>query len=196
MIVKKGLSLIELIMVIAIIAVLAGSSSWIMAYTVKNSVFIPNQLNMDKLANDALDIMVEGNVVRSKVSDTIISGSNGLRFARVISAISANQLTFINQQGITVIYRWDTGTNQLYRTVGLVPEAIIPAYISSLPGATISGKSGVMFTYYDSADVVTATPANVRRIRMILIAKSGTGLYNDWEGQSEQATAIAVKRLQ
>ena len=196
MIVKKGLSLIELIMVIAIIAVLAGSSSGIMAYTVKNSVFIPNQLNMDKLANDALDIMVEGNVVRSKVSDTIISGSNGLRFARVISAISANQLTFINQQGITVIYRWDTGTNQLYRTVGLVPEAIIPAYISSLPGATISGKSGVMFTYYDSADVVTATPANVRRIRMILIAKSGTGLYNDWEGQSEQATAIAVKRLQ
>jgi hypothetical protein len=31
---------------------------------------------------------------------------------------------------------------------------------------------------------------------MILIAKSGTGLYNDWQGLSEQASSVSVKKFQ
>lgn len=172
-------------MLLLIIAVLAASTSWLMALAVKNSVFIPNQLNMDKLSADALNIMAEGD-----------GQAKGLRFARVISAIAVNQVTFINQDGVTIIYRWDTGTDKLYRKIGAAAEALIPSYSSNMTGVTLSGKSGTLFTYYDSADAVTATAADVRRIRMILIAKSGTGLYNDWQGQSEQATSVAVKKLQ
>lgn len=185
MILKKGFTLIELIVVIAIIAVLAASSSWIMAYTVKNSVFIPNQLNMDKLANDALNFMINGD-----------NTFRGLRFARVVTAITANQVNFTDQNGTAIYYRWDTGTNKLYRKIGAAAEIQIPSYASNMTGVTISGKSGTMFTYYDSANVVTAVAANVRRIRIILIAQSGSGLYNDWQGQSEQATSVALKKLQ
>jgi len=181
----RGFSFIELIMVIAIIGVLSGAGAWIMGYTVKNSVFIPNQLNMDKLANDALEIMIEGDVQ-----------ARGLRFARIISGIAANQITFINQDNLTIIYRWDTGSNKLYRKIGAAAEAAMPAYASGLSGVTLSGKSGALFTYYDASEAVTATAANVRRVRMIVIAKTGTGLYNDWQGQSEQASSIAVKKLQ
>ena len=172
-------------MVIAIIGVLAGAGAWIMVYTVKNSVFVPNQMNMDKLANDALDIMIEGD-----------GQTHGLRFARVISAIASNQVTFINQDSVTIIYRWDTGLNKLYRKIGTAAEVVMPAYASTLASVTLSGKSGTLFTYYDANEAVTATAANVRRIRMILIAKSGTGLYNDWEGQSEQASSVSIDRLQ
>jgi len=35
----------------------------------------------------------------------------------------------------------------------------------------------------------------VRRIQINLIAKSGSGLYNDWQGSSTQATSIAVDRF-
>jgi prepilin-type N-terminal cleavage/methylation domain-containing protein len=181
----KGFTLIELIMVISIIAILAGSGAWLMANTVKNSVFIPNQLNMDKLANDALEMMIEGD-----------AQARGLRFARVISSLAVNQVTFFNQDGLTIIYRWDTGLNKLYRKIGAGAEAIMPGYASSLAGVTLSGKSGTLFSYYDANEAVTATPANVRRIRMILIAKTGTGLYNDWQGSSEQASSIAIDRLQ
>jgi type II secretory pathway pseudopilin PulG len=181
----KGFTLIEAVMLILIIAVLAGSTSWIMALTVKNSVFIPNQLNTDKLASDALDVMIEGD-----------SQAKGLRFAKVVSAIAANQVTFTNQDNVVIIYRWDTVANKLYRKIGAAAEAPIPTYSSNMAGVTLSGKSGTLFTYYDSSEAVTAVAANARRIRMILIAKSGTGLYNDWEGQSEQASAIAIKRLQ
>jgi len=181
----KGFSFIELLMVIAIIGILSGAGAWIMGYTVKNSVFIPNQLNMDKLANDALGVMIEGD-----------GQARGLRFARVITGISASQVTFINQDGLAIIYRWDTGTNKLYRKIGAAAEVIMPAYASGLSGVTISGKSGTLFTYYDANEAITATAANVRRVRMILIAKSGTGLYNDWEGQSEQACSVSIDRLQ
>ena len=181
----RGFSLIELIMVIAIIGVLSGAGAWIMAYSVSNSVFIPNQMNMDKLANDALDIMIEGD-----------AQARGLRFARVISGIAVNQVTFINQDNVTIVYRWDTGLNKFYRKIGAAAEVAIPGYACSLASVTLSGKSGTLFTYYDANEAVTATAANVRRIRMILVAKSGTGLYNDWEGQSEQASSVSIDRLQ
>ncbi len=180
----RGFSFIELVMVMAIIGILAGAGTWIMGYTVKNSVFIPNQLNMDKLANDALEVMIEGD-----------GQARGLRFSRIISTIAANQVAFINQDGVAIIYRWDTSANRLYRKIGSAAETIIPAYASGLSGVTLSGKSGVLFTYYDANEALTSNAANVRRIKMILIAKSGTGLYNDWQGQSEQVSSVAVKRL-
>ena len=136
-------------------------------------------------ANDALDIMIEGD-----------GQAKGLRFARVISAIAVNQVTFVNQDSVTIIYRWDTGLNKLYRKIGAAAETVIPAYLSNLSGVTLSGKSGTLFTYYGANEAITATAVNVRRIRMILIAKSGTGLYNDWEGQSEQASSVSIDRLQ
>jgi len=86
--------------------------------------------------------------------------------------------------------------NKLYRKIGAAAEDIIPSYVSGAAGISLSGKSGDLFTYYDSSEAVTATAANVRRIRIILIAKSGTGLYNDWEGLSEQASSVSIDRLQ
>jgi len=181
---KRGFTFIEIIMVIAIIGILAGAGAWLMAYTVKNSVFIPNQLNMDKLVKEALDIMIEGD-----------KQAQGLRFSRVITTANANQVNFINGAGTAVYFRLDTGTSKLYRSINGAAEVAIPTY-SGTAGITMNGKSGTLFTYYDSTNTITSTAANVRRIQMILIAKTGTGLYNDWEGSSEQATSINVEKLQ
>lgn len=182
MIFKKAFSLIELLMVLAIIGVLAGSGAWLMSKTIKNSVFIPNQLNMDKLANDTLDIMIEGD-----------SQAHGLRFARVVSSIAANAISFTNQDGVLISY--SIISNKISRNIAGVENAI-PGYVSNLTGVTLSGKNGALFTYYDASNAVTATAAGVRRIEIKLIAITGTGLYNDWQGSSEKATSITVEKLQ
>ena len=183
---KKGFTLIELIMVISIVAILSVSGAYLMIYLVQNSVFIPNQLNMNMLASDALDIMVEGN-----------SQARGLRFSRIITAIDPYRVDFTDPAGQTISCRLDTVTNQLKRKIGANPETLIPYYQRS--GISMTGKSGRVFTYY-AGDESTITPpvgaANVRRITITLIAKTGTGAYINWEGQSEQSSSIAVKKFQ
>jgi len=183
MISRRSFTLIELLMVMAIIGILAGAGAWLMSNTVRNSVFIPNQLNMDKLTRDTLDIMVEGD-----------SQAHGLRFARTISSIAANSITFTNQDSAVIMY--SIVANKIVRSIAAGANTAIPGYAANLSGVTMSGKSGVLFTYFDGAGAVTATAADVRRVQINLIAKSGTGLYNDWEGQSDQATSITVKKLQ
>lgn len=181
---KRAFTLIELIMVIMIIGVLSVSGAWLMVYFVRNSVYIPNQLNTDMLASDALKIMIEGD-----------SSAKGLRFSRAITAIPSNyQMTFTNQDTQSISYRMDTGTNKLYRSINGALEAQIPYYAVS--GVSITGKSGALFTCYDANEAVTAVAANVRRIAINLITSTGSGSFDDWQGQSGQGSAIAVKKFQ
>ena len=178
------MTLIELVMTMLIIAILAGVGAWLMFYTIKNAVYIPNQLNMDKLAADALDIMIEGD-----------SQAKGLRTSRALTTAQANQVNFVNQDNWAIYYRLDTGTSKLYRSISSGPESPIPAY-SNVSGITLSGQSGTLFTYYDANEAVTSIAANVRRINMTLIAQTGTGSYANWQGKSQQSSSIATKRLQ
>lgn len=180
---KAGFTLIELIMVIAIIGILSISGAYLMVNLVRNAVFIPNQLNMDMLAYDSLEIMIEGD-----------SLAKGLRYSKYISAAADNQLTFADQSGRNISYKIDTGTNKLYRSIAGGAWVLIPYYLKS--GINITGKSSKLFTYYDSSNNTTSTPSSVRRIKVALIAETGTGSYSDWEGSSEQCSSIAVKRFQ
>ena len=186
---KKGFTFIEVFMVIAIVGILAGAGVWFLGNVVRDSVFIPNQLNMDKLASDTLDIMIDGDIQ-----------ARGLRFAKAISGtVTALQVTFINQDNLTIIYRWDNVANKLYRKIGAATEAVMPNYLPNSTAIVMTGIGGTLFTCYDVNDVSMALPAtgtNVRRIKINLIAKTDTGLYNDWQGSSEQTTSIAVERFQ
>jgi len=180
---RKGFTFVELLMVMAIIAVLAASGALLMRYVVQNSVYIPNKINMDMLASDALDIMIEGD-----------SQAKGLRTSRNITNIQDYQITFNNQNNQSVRYRLDTAANKFYRSINGGAEALFPYYVPA--GVTVTGKSNRVFTYYDANEVITNNPVNVRWITMTLIAQTGSGSFANWEGQSEQTSAVAVKRFQ
>jgi len=194
--ISRGFTLLELVIVIIIISIISVSGVWIMFSLIQGSVFIPNQLNMDMLAKQALDIMIEGDV-----RDLLYAyqGARGLLFSRAITNLADNNLTFINQDNKTITYRLDTATSRLYRDWDMdgdnvTDTELIPYYAAS--GITVRGKNNKLFTYYAVNETVTSVPANVRRIQISLIAKTGSGSFTDWQGQSAQNSSIAVYKFQ
>ena len=183
---QNGFTLIEAIMVMAIVAVLAVPGAYLMTYLIRNAVYIPNQLNMDMIASDALGIIIDGD-----------SQAQGLRTNRVLTNIQDNDITFINQNNQTIRYFIDMLANPtvLSRSINGGAATRIPYYVPA-SGVNIVGKSSKLFTYYDTTGVVTNNPANVRWITTGLIARLGTGQYSNWEAQSDQSSSVAVKKYQ
>ncbi len=180
----RGFTLIELIMVIVIIGVLSAAGLSMLMPFMQNGVFIPQQMNADMVVTDALEIMIEGD-----------NQARGLRFSRALTTIQDYQIIFINHDSQTVLYRLDTAVNKLYRSINGGAESVIPGYVAA-SDLSLFGKSSRLFTFYDANEVVTAVPNNVRWITMTMIGRTGSGLYSDWQGQSEQSSAIAVNRFQ
>ena len=179
----KGFTLIELTVALVIVVILARAGSFLLTNLVQDGVFIPGQLNTDMISMDILQMIVEGD-----------ASAQGLRNSRSMTSIAANDLTFVNQDSVTIRYRLDTGTNRFYRTIGAGAETLFPYYLPS--GVNVIAKGGSLFTYYDSTETVTATAANVRWITIGLIVRVGGGSFNNWEGQSDKMTSVSVPKMQ
>lgn len=176
---ESAFTLVELIMVMAIIGLLAFPGTLLMVNLMHNSVFIPNKMNMDMIAEEALNTMIEGD-----------SRAGGLRFSKAITKAQDNQITFINQDNQSITYRLDTAANMLYRKIDANPEEPLIYYASS--AIDINGKLNRLFSYYDANESNTNDPALVRRLKITLISKIGSGSYDDWQAQSEQSSSIKV----
>lgn len=183
---KNGFTIIEFVVVIVIVAVLSLAGAHMMTFMIQSTVFIPSELNMDMVAADAMDTMIEGD-----------ARYRGLRFSRgVIDVPQPYQVTFENQDGFYISYRVDTVANKLYRSIAGLPggDELIPYYASSA-GASLMGKDGKVFTYYDANGDVTGNAGDVRRIDISIISMAGSGAFEDWQGQADLSSSIAVKRF-
>jgi len=185
MIKNKGFTLIELVMIMLIIGILAGVGSSIIISTVKDLMYAPKNLNMDMLSQDAMDKIIEGDNL-----------AKGLRFNKQITAISANSITFIDQDSKTVIVTLNTGTNKLTRTINALADNTFLYYQSPSDIGFFVGRNAATFLYYDSAGAVTATAANVRRVEINFIARTGTGNFSDWQGKAELSSSIKTSKFQ
>lgn len=176
-----GFTLIEAVMTVLIISIVTVGGLYLMPQVLKNTFYLPNQVQADMVAASALEIMVEGD-----------KEACGLRFSKEITTAGANNVIFTDQNGGAMQFRLDTGTGLLYRKIGGGAEAVIPYFMPA--HMTFSGVSGSLFSYYDASNVSTAVVADVRRIDIQLTAKTGTGSFDKMEGQSRQSTSIKVNR--
>jgi len=181
----KGFSLIELVIAILVIGVIAAVGGSILIFTLQHAMYTPNKLSMDLLASDAMDKITDGD-----------SAAKGLRFARQITAVAANSLTYIDQDGKTVVVTLNTGTNQLARTINAAADNNFLRYQSGAGISIVVGRNSALFLYYDSGGNITAVPANVRRIEINAKALTGSGSFAGRQGQSEFSTDVYVPKYQ
>lgn len=176
---QKGFTLIELVMIILLTGILAMSGYHLMNFVVGNTFFLPNQVQADLVAAEAMEILVEGD-----------DQAKGLRFCKAVVTASANQIVVTNQDDQTITYNLSGGS--LFRTIAPGAAVMIPYFKAG--DMTLSGVGGALFTYYDSAEAVTAIPANVRRIKIDLKAQNGTGSSDKYEGYSQQSSSVKVNK--
>jgi len=181
----NGFTLVELVMVILIVGIMAVVGSSIIYSVVQDLMYAPKNLNMDMLAQDAMDKIIDG--------DNLVEG---LRFSQKITAIAANSITFTDQNENTVVITLDTGTNRLTRSINAVADNSFLYYQSPSDVGIFTGRNGALFLYYDSAGAVTATAANVRRVEVNFIARTGTGNFSDWQGKAELSSSIRTSKFQ
>ena len=181
---RKGFTLIEAVMVMAIIAIISVSGAYLMLYLVQNSVFIPSKLNVDMVGEDLMDIMIEGD-----------SKAKGLRFSTFIGWARPEGVEFRNSDGQRIRFRWDIDNEKIYRTIDIGAEEIVPYYADNISVVGIAGARPI-FTYYDENEDPPASPLDTRRIKIEFKALSGSGNYRDWQGESIQSSSIAVRRFE
>lgn len=178
--VKRGFTLVELVLVMVIIMALSVCGSYVFFFLVQNGIYIPQQLNTDMLLSGALNVMVEGS-----------AATTGLRSSRSISEALGNQVSFYSQNNELIRFRLNTATGQMLQSINNGAETALGGYLPA--GVTFRGKSGRVFQYFDVNETVTTVPTAVRRIEISLIAVTGSGNFADWEGQSEMVTAVTVR---
>jgi len=184
MINKKGFSLVEMAMVITILAIVFAVSSSMVIFVVQDLIYSSNVLNMDMLANAALDEISYGDNL-----------AGGLAFSQQITASAVNSVTFTDQSGRTVIITLNTGTNKITRTINAVADNNFLYYGARSGINFVVGKNGQMFTYYDSTDTTTATAANVRRVEINFIVRSGAGNFTNWQGSVERSSSVSTPKF-
>ncbi|HNX68516.1 MAG TPA: prepilin-type N-terminal cleavage/methylation domain-containing protein [Candidatus Omnitrophota bacterium] len=179
---QSGFTLIELVMVTLIAALLVVGGLHILGFVTKTTFYLPNQVRADTLAADALEILTEGDKT-----------AKGLRFCKAVTTAGANQVIVTNQDDQTIEYRLTAG--KLYRKIATGADALVPYYMPA--DMTIAGVGGSLFTYTDASDAPLTqpvTPANVRRIKVDLIAKNGTGSSDTLDGTSTQSSSVKVNK--
>jgi prepilin-type N-terminal cleavage/methylation domain-containing protein len=186
-----GFTLIELVMVILITALLSVAGVHIMQFVVRNSFYLPNQVQADLVAAEALEIIVEGD-----------DQAKGLRFCKAVTTAEANRIIVTNQGVLTnldnqtITYNLSGGV--LYRTIAPGAATKIPYFMAADMTITGSGAGGALFTYYGVNDTLLTQPvtaANVRRIDINLIAQNGAGSSDKYEGTSHQDTSVKVYNI-
>jgi len=150
--IRNGYTLVESLMVIVIIAVIAGMAAIILSAGMRGYFAAKPVISMADKANVAMT-----QVMRE------------LHGAQSISALGATSVTFVNQLGESVVINV-SGTT-LQRNVGGGGAEPLCTDVSSLT-----------LGYYDQALAVTAVPASVRYITLAFTLSQGTYIYSLMSG--------------
>jgi len=194
---KNGATLIELIMVIAVVSILAATTSGILLFFIRLFVYSPAQLETQKIAQVLNHTMIEGT-----------PDVRGIRYTRAVLDATAVQYSYTYgyptaADQLSVRFRWDSTDDQIFRSTSTdggstwSTEEVIPPYTPA--ATTVDGKdvAGTIFTYKKSneADWTPGVDAlgDIARLVLAINVKTGTGNFDIFEGSANLTTSVEIK---
>ena len=108
------------------------------------------------------------------------------------------KLTFTDPNDQSITLQWKSGTNRARRKVSGESWQIIPSYIGDDVEVVKSGSVKV-FRYFDSNDNQLATPvgdtSNITRVQIRMTVRTGSGVFQEWEGSCDIMTSVYIKNI-
>lgn len=192
----SGVTIVELIVVIAVVAILASALVTTMGPMMNFFFYHPESSRVNKAAADVLQVIVEGD-----------DKAKGLRYAGLpcaiptggsdtITAATASTLTYHyalsdacgtgGTASVSVALAYDSGSHTVTRSIDGGTAVVIPYYATSDSGIKIDPPASTdFFRYYDAAGAeLGAGFTDAARVDISVNATSGTGA-----GQGSPETA-------
>ena len=193
---QKGLTLIELVMVLVIAGILASAFVALMIPQMNLFFFLPQRMRVQNTASDLLDVMIEGD-----------NQARGLRYAGPTSAAvaipsaSAASLTYnyvdSDLTAHNVILTYQSASHTVTRQMDGGAAQTVPYYATASAGILINPAETNFFRYYTSAGAEMTgggiVPANIYRVDIAVTARSGSGKVTESEGNILMKSGTEIK---
>ena len=213
---KRGFTIIELVIVIAVTAVLGGAFASVMVPMMNAYFYFPQSSRVANAGADLLQIIVEGNNLAKGLRYTGLpcaiggGGGGGSTITTASSSGSTSTLTYnyvdadycgpaAARTSHTVTLVYDSALGTVTRAIDGGTARNIPDYVSSTSDTnfSVSGGGTDIFHYFDiTPSDMGAAPAvaNIYRVDIDVITSQGSGNVKHNVGQIRLKTGVEIKR--
>jgi len=185
---KKSFSLVELIIVIVVLSILAAGLYSFFIPILNLFFHLPQDLQIKYFSGELTSAIIDGDNL-----------AKGLAFAKVITAATAIQVDYTDQDDNALVIRYDTAADSFYRNINAGGEALIPVQFSGDVKVKGTTSANVAFNYYDSSGVVISSPVadvtTIESIEMDLTIYTGTGEVKDFQSRLDIKTGVDIKQF-
>ena len=190
----RGLTLVELVLVMAITSILALMTPLLMFYGVKTMVFMPKALAVNQVASEILQQTIEGGW-SSLTGQTV----RGLRFAvrdtseAAVWQRQANQVGFRTSDNQCVLIQLSSGVLRRFNWPATpnTPCGSPQGGSENFPydntmGVQIIAPDGLLFQYYSPGGVI-------RRVDIAFRTQTGSGLFEEGNAREDISSSVAIR---
>ena len=207
--VSRGVTLVELVLVMVVSAILFVTTPILIFHGVKTLVFLPKALAANTVGNEAMTQVVEGGFSTLQSAPvrglrcairTVPTGGSSLQPAIWLAEVS--RIGFLTSDGQYVLIRLD---NELIKRslpasaacppAAPVTEEVLPYQAQGIVRITTAAS---LFQYYNQSGVVLAAPgcasaAAVRRVDITFTAQTGNGVFDQGNATEDIKSSVAVR---
>ena len=205
---KKGITLLEIVIVISVTAILASAFSTLMVPMMNFFFYYPQTSRVNATAADVLQIIIEGDEKAKGLRFTGLPCAIPTGGSSTITTATATTLTYnyalsdscgtggTNSASVALVY--DSTNHIVTRSVNGGTAASIPYYATSASGIKIDPPASTnFFRYYDATGtLLAASPAvaSIYQVDVTVDATQGSGQVQHDAGQILLKGSAEIKR--